>query len=576
MATTPPPIDPRFQREQWRQQQRMAREQAKAQRDAWRAQARMQREQMRWQMRQFRRSSIVGPILLVAIGVVFLLIQTGRVAANQFWNWYGRYWPVVLIGIGVLMVAEWAVDHYVRSGDAPPVRRNVGGVVFLVILLAFISFAYTDARRMNGWFARSFHVNGDNWDEFTGDKHESDMTPIIQNFPEGGSLTVDNPRGDLTVSGTSDDGMIHITGHKEVYADSDSDADQKARTIDPRIVTSGNSIVVNVASEKGCKMDLEITVPASAVVTATANRGELHVRNLKSTVNLTANHGDVDISAITGTANIHINNNDSSLNAHSITGPLNIEGKIDELSLSDVNGAVQMHGDFFGAGRIERIQGPLQMRTSRTEFRFARLDGHVDIDPDHDMTVEEALGPIVLNTRNRDIVMNRVAGDVTINNKNGTVEVGVAQPAGNITITNRSGDVRLSIPEKAGYTVEAETRNGRADNEFALTQNSNGDHRTMSGTINGGGKQIRIQNSESDISINKNSLMPVPPSPPPMPKITMEKAPGVPAPPSPPVLDVTGDDGSRVIINKNGIVVREGKQTTSKQKKKVTNNDNDF
>ena len=83
MATIPP-IDPRFQREQWRQQQRIARDQAKAQRDAWRAQARLQREQARWQMRQYRRGSIVGPLLLVAIGIVFLLIQTGRIAANQF------------------------------------------------------------------------------------------------------------------------------------------------------------------------------------------------------------------------------------------------------------------------------------------------------------------------------------------------------------------------------------------------------------------------------------------------------------------------------------------------------------
>lgn len=577
MGTTPP-IDPRFQREQWRQQQRMAREQAKAQRDAWRSQARMQREQMRWQMRQYRRGSIVGPLLLVAIGIVFLLIQTGRIGANQFWVWYGRFWPLVLIGIGVLMLAEWAVDHYVRSSDTPPVRRSAGGVVFLVILLALISFAYTDARRANGWFARSFHVNGDNWDEFTGDKHESDMAPVEQSFPENGTLTVDNPRGDLTVSGTSDDGKIHITGHKEVYSDSDSDAEQKAKNIEPRISTSGNSVVVSIAPEKGTKIDLDITVPASAVVTATANRGELHVRNLKAPVNLTANHGDVDISAITGTVNVHINNNDSSLNAHSLTGPLNIEGKIDELSISDVNGPVQMRGDFFGAGHIERIQGPMQMRTSRTELRFVRLDGHIDIDPDHDMTVEEALGPIVLNTRNRDIVLNRVAGDVTVSNKNGSVEIGVAEPAGNITVTNRSGDVKLTIPEKAGYTVSADTKNGSTDTDFSLEHNASGDHRTLSGTINGGGKQIHIVNSESDISINRNMLAPIPPMPPVAPKITITK-PSAPAAPEIPALDITDSDGSRVIINKNGIIVRDRSTKVTKKKKETSNtnsNDNDF
>src|SRR5262245_30899944 len=138
MGSTPPPYDPRFQREQWRQQQRYAQQQQRAQRDAYRAQTRMQREAYRMQMRQYRRGSIVGPIFLVVIGIVFLLVQTGRIQFNHFWNWYGQWWPLVLIGVGVLMLIEWAVDHYVRAGDQPPVRRSAGGVVFLVILLAAI------------------------------------------------------------------------------------------------------------------------------------------------------------------------------------------------------------------------------------------------------------------------------------------------------------------------------------------------------------------------------------------------------------------------------------------------------
>ena len=46
------------------------RDQARAQRAAFRA----QRDQMRYQMRSMRRGSILGPILLIAIGIVFLLI----------------------------------------------------------------------------------------------------------------------------------------------------------------------------------------------------------------------------------------------------------------------------------------------------------------------------------------------------------------------------------------------------------------------------------------------------------------------------------------------------------------------
>ena len=42
-----------------------------------------QSDQMRYQMRGMRRGSVLGPILLIAIGVVFLLIQTGRLDHDQ-------------------------------------------------------------------------------------------------------------------------------------------------------------------------------------------------------------------------------------------------------------------------------------------------------------------------------------------------------------------------------------------------------------------------------------------------------------------------------------------------------------
>ena len=48
-------------------------------------------------------------------------------------------------------------------------------------------------------------------------------------FPAGATLLVNNPRGDVTISGTSDDNQIHVSVHKEVYTRSDSDADAKAQ-----------------------------------------------------------------------------------------------------------------------------------------------------------------------------------------------------------------------------------------------------------------------------------------------------------------------------------------------------------
>ncbi len=41
----------------------------------------------------------IGPIILIGLGVIFLLDKY-----YSFWNWFGDYWPVALIVLGVLML----------------------------------------------------------------------------------------------------------------------------------------------------------------------------------------------------------------------------------------------------------------------------------------------------------------------------------------------------------------------------------------------------------------------------------------------------------------------------------------
>ena len=76
----------------------------RAQRQAMKQQARMQRQQVQWQRRSMRRGSLVGPLLIVALGIIFLLAQTGKVSWPRALDWFGTWWPLVLIGAGVLLV----------------------------------------------------------------------------------------------------------------------------------------------------------------------------------------------------------------------------------------------------------------------------------------------------------------------------------------------------------------------------------------------------------------------------------------------------------------------------------------
>ena len=88
----------------------------------------------------------MGPIILVAIGVVGLLLYSGRISGPQFWTWYGRWWPLLLIGAGLALLGEWVLDLR-RSA---PVHRG-GSYVGLLILVAIIGILAAGWSHMRPW-----------------------------------------------------------------------------------------------------------------------------------------------------------------------------------------------------------------------------------------------------------------------------------------------------------------------------------------------------------------------------------------------------------------------------------------
>ena len=271
MAANPPPYPPPYS---GRDARRQMRDQWKAQRDQWKAQRRYWR-----QAYGYRRTSIVGPCLLVAIGVIALMLETGHLSAAGLWTWYSRWWPSLLILVGLVSLAEYFWDR----NNPYAGYRSVGGVAFLIILLACLGWS-----THGHWWGNfsNFDDNGDDFMGVFGEEHDNDVQ-MDQSIPNGGSVTIQNARGDVTVT-ASEDGQIHVRAHQIVHS-SDKDAPGIFEQVKPKIVTSGTGAVVTVAGRNGARVDLTVQVPEKTFATVNTNHGDVTIEGLQNNADVTSN-----------------------------------------------------------------------------------------------------------------------------------------------------------------------------------------------------------------------------------------------------------------------------------------------
>src|SRR5579863_3802455 len=218
----PPPYgsyDPKTQWRVYREQQKAA---WRAQREAWKAQ-RYAAKSSYVGVYGPRVPSIVGPIILIGIGVVALFVITGHIAAESFADWYGRWWPLLIIGAGLALLGEWALDLRRKV----PVHRG-GSFVGLIVLLAIVGCAAAGWTHSRPWI----HHMGDDGNFGTDDnffnffgmpEHDHDVQALSAQIPANASVEIQNPQGDTTIT-AGDVSNIQVEAHEVAYADSDSSA----------------------------------------------------------------------------------------------------------------------------------------------------------------------------------------------------------------------------------------------------------------------------------------------------------------------------------------------------------------
>jgi len=496
----PPPYDPRTQWRVYREQQRAA---WRAQREAWRAQRHQWKAAYGYGPRV---PSVVGPIILIGVGIVALLLATGHINSSEFWSWYSRWWPLLLIGAGIALLGEWAMDMKRQT----PVHRG-GNFVGILVLLAVVGLFASWGHHWWGPMSAQWGDNGDDFFNMFGrPQHDMDQQVLNTQIPANATIEIQNPRGDVSIT-AGDSATMEVQAHAVAYADNDAEANKIFASEAAHVTVSGSSVLVKSEGNSSGRLNLTVALPKSARVTVNAGRGTVTAAGLGSGANITAQHGDIHLNTITGSVQVHFSTDKGDFSAHQVDGDITADGRCNDLTLSEVHGRIALNGDIFGEAHMENLTGPIHLHTSVTDLEIASLPGDMTLN-DEDLRVTEAKGQVRVVTHSKNIDLSQIYGDTYVEDRDGNISI---SPAGTFNVEAKStrgkGDIELTLPPNVSAAINAFTRNGDILSDYEVNV-PEGESKKVALTVGSGGAKINLSTDVGDVRIKKGSAFPTAPS----------------------------------------------------------------
>lgn len=449
-----------------------------------------------------RRRSIFGPVVLIALGILLLLVSSGRLSGREFFRLFADYWPVVLIIWGGIKLVEYL---QARREGIPAPGIGAGGIVLLVFLI-LIGTAISAARRgmehvnWNG-VRNNLEIDDDDFATMFGGNKYQYGDAVEKDFPANGNLKVTLERGEINVV-PSTDNKIHISVKKTLYADNEPEAKRISDGFTPNITVADNMMTVDALPRGDWKgrIDLQISVPKKAAVDLSTLHGSLSVTGRDAEVRTSSAGGDLTIEDVAGNVTSHLRS--GSMNVRKVKGDVTLEGRGNEVHVTETSGKLNVQGEYDSI-EMGKIAKGVHFNSTRTEMEFGPLDGELNMS-NGELRANSVAGPFRLATRSKDVELEDISGDIKIEDTNGSVQVTPRLPVANIDVTDRSGEVTLMLPGNGNFTVDASSQRGEIESEFDLNNAQNPGHEShTTGTVGKGGPRVQVRNDHGTIHIRK-------------------------------------------------------------------------
>jgi hypothetical protein len=479
-----------------------------------------------------RRGSVVGPLVLILIGALFLAnnirpdISVIEIIA--------RFWPFVLIAWGVLRLVEILI--IALRGRPLPLSGVSGGEWTLIVFLTIIGSGVAMANKHIGWWGpmniriKGVEVFGETFDFQMPEK----KIAVVSKSPR---IIVENWRGAARITG-ADVNDVKVSGRKTVRAMNSSEADSANGETPLEVVNDGGNVIIrsNVNRSKGERFitaDLDITVPRGSVIEGRGRFGDFDVVDINGDVEIDSDNAGVRLQNIGGSVRINTRRSDI-LRAIDVKGNVELKGRGNDVELENIAGQVTLDGAFLGDMQFRNIAKTIRYEDGgrlHTEVRVERCPGQLKLGRGY-VTGENLVGPIAVNARSKDVQINEFTNNIEIQVDRGDVELRPGKvPVAKMDVNTRSGHIDLALPEGAKFVLKATVNKGEVTNDFGapLRVSDEGRGATLSGTV-GDGPTLTLSTDRGSVTVRKGSAVLSSP-------LTPEPPPRAPAPPRKPVTE---------------------------------------
>jgi hypothetical protein len=226
-----------------------------------------------------RRSSLVFPILLIAVGAI-ILYSNWRPSFDP-WPILWTYWPLILIFLGAGKIYDsWQRQKNPDAPSGSSLGATVGAVAFVIVLVVLLG----SGRRLNRWRGGTVYAM----------QHQS--RTVDRGDVKNVRAAVEMGAGDINLSG----GSSHLLEADFDYRSSSGtpkvDYSISGTTGDLRISQDDNDNHIRTTSDNHWTLHLANDVPLEIKIDMGAGRGNLRLRDIEVTrLNLNMGAGQVDI-----------------------------------------------------------------------------------------------------------------------------------------------------------------------------------------------------------------------------------------------------------------------------------------